>query len=208
MDIAGMRENYRKGALDMDHTDPLPITQFRQWFDEAVQSAIEEPNAVILATSTPDGHPSVRTMLLKGVEDNGFVFFTNKHSRKGREMADNPFASLLFFWGALERQVRIEGRLTALSEADNDAYFYSRPIESQFGAMASPQSQPIESRSWLEKRMEELQAMNKPVRPAHWGGFLLEPDVMEFWQGRPGRLHDRIQYILTDGVWTRQRLAP
>lgn len=208
MDIAGMRENYRKGALDMDHTDPLPITQFRQWFDEAVQSAIEEPNAVILATSTPDGHPSVRTMLLKGVEDNGFVFFTNKHSRKGREMADNPFASLLFFWGALERQVRIEGRLTALSEADNDAYFYSRPIESQFGAMASPQSQPIESRSWLEKRMEELQAMNEPVRPAHWGGFLLEPDVMEFWQGRPGRLHDRIQYVLTDGVWIRQRLAP
>ncbi len=207
-DIQAMRQNYEQAVLDIAHTDPSPIQQFKKWFDEAVQSELKEPNALILATATPDGKPSSRTMLLKGIENDGFVFFTNYESRKGQELTANPQAALLFFWVELERQVRIEGKLERLSDAENDAYFYSRPEGSQYGAMASPQSTVIESREWLENRVKAIVAAGNPKRPSHWGGFLLRPELIEFWQGRPSRLHDRIQYVLGDAGWVRQRLAP
>ncbi|HCK21224.1 MAG TPA: pyridoxamine 5'-phosphate oxidase [Bacteroidetes bacterium] len=207
-DIQAMRQNYEQAALDIAHTAESPLQQFTKWFEEAVASELKEPNAFILATATPDGQPSSRTMLLKGIEDQGFVFFTNYESRKGKELIANPQAALLFFWGELERQVRIEGKLERLSDADNDAYFYSRPEGSQYGAMASPQSTVIASREWLENRMQEIMAAGAPKRPDHWGGFLLRPKTMEFWQGRPSRLHDRIQYQWTGKSWERYRLAP
>ena len=207
-DIQAMRQNYEQAALDIAHTAESPMQQFTKWFEEAVASELKEPNAFILATATPDGQPSSRTMLLKGIEDQGFVFFTNYESRKGKELIANPQAALLFFWGELERQVRIEGKLERLSDADNDAYFYSRPEGSQYGAMASPQSTVIASREWLENRMQEIMAAGAPKRPDNWGGFLLRPKTMEFWQGRPSRLHDRIQYQWTGKSWERYRLAP
>jgi pyridoxamine 5'-phosphate oxidase len=207
-ELADMRENYKKGILDKAHTDQSPLVQFQHWFDEAVASAIPEPNAMILATASAQGKPSARTVLLKGIDEAGFIFFTNYNSRKGREIAENPQASLLFFWGELQRQVRIDGHLEKISSAENDEYFYSRPFESQIGAMASPQSQVIESRKWLEQRMEDLLLQKKSERPAHWGGYQLQPSEIEFWQGRPNRLHDRIQYFQEAGVWMRRRLAP
>jgi pyridoxamine 5'-phosphate oxidase len=207
-DLKSMRENYMKGALDISNTEESPMKQFRKWFDDAVQSELAEPNAMILATATAEGKPSARAMLLKEYNDQGFIFFTNKGSRKGEEMLANPQAALLFFWGELERQVRIEGHLEEISDGESDDYFYSRPVGSQYGAMASPQSKEIESREWIEKQVETLMADGPPKRPALWGGFRLVPHRMEFWQGRPSRLHDRIQYEQVSGEWVRRRLAP
>lgn len=207
-DIQNMRRNYEKAILDVAHTDDSPLVQFKTWFDQAVKAELPEPNAMILATASPEGQPSARTMLLKGVDDKGFVFFTNYSSRKGMDIDQNPKASLLFFWGELERQIRIEGILERLNNEENDEYFYTRPIGSQIGAMASPQSKVIESREWLEERVKQLESGGEPKRPDHWGGFRLIPHQLEFWQGRPSRLHDRIQYVLRDGNWQRHRLAP
>lgn len=207
-DLKSMRENYMKGVLDISNTLDTPMEQFRIWFEDAVQSQLSEPNAMILATATSDGQPSARAMLLKEYNEGGFIFFTNKGSRKGQEMLANPRAAILFFWGELERQVRIEGRLEEISAQENDDYFYSRPVGSQYGAMASPQSKEIESREWIEQRVESLMAAGNPQRPNLWGGFRLVPERMEFWQGRPSRLHDRIQYERTTQGWMRKRLAP
>lgn len=207
-DLKSMRENYMKGVLDISNTLDTPMEQFRIWFEDAVQSQLSEPNAMILATATSDGQPSARAMLLKEYNEGGFIFFTNKGSRKGQEMLANPRAAILFFWGELERQVRIEGRLEEISAQENDDYFYSRPVGSQYGAMASPQSKEIESREWIEQRVESLMAEGSPQRPHLWGGFRLVPERMEFWQGRPSRLHDRIQYERTTQGWMRKRLAP
>ena len=187
-----------------------PLKRFGLWFDEALQAQVPEPNAMTLATTTATGRPSARIVLLKGYDDQGFVFFTNYLSRKGKEMEANPHASLLFFWPALERQVRIEGRIEKVTAAESDEYFHSRPLGSRIGAWVSPQSQPL-TRAELEARTltltESLGA--NPARPEHWGGYRLKPDYVEFWQGRPSRLHDRLVFQReADGPWSHSRLAP
>jgi pyridoxamine 5'-phosphate oxidase len=211
--IAAIRQNYSKKTLSEKDVYSSPIQQFQQWWKEAVDSAIEEVNAMTLATASADGLPSARIVLLKGVSENGFVFFTNYNSYKGNQLADNPKACLVFFWKELERQVRITGLVDKLKDKENDDYFYSRPIESQVGASVSPQSQVIENREWLETRFNEqaknISAASPLKRPDHWGGYLVKPVLIEFWQGRPGRLHDRLQYSLEDsGEWKIERLAP
>lgn len=189
-----------------------PFSQFQIWWQEALNAKIEEVNAMTLSTASADGIPSARILLLKGVNEKGFIFFTNYNSYKGRQLAENPRASLVFFWKELERQVRVTGLTERLPEADNDIYFNSRPEGSRIGAWASPQSEVIESREWLEqnKRNFENTFQNKPLeRPPHWGGYLVKPISVEFWQGRPNRLHDRIQYVLeSNGKWLIERLAP
>jgi pyridoxamine 5'-phosphate oxidase len=209
-DIARLRTDYMKGALDEEHADPDPIRQFARWWDEATRSQLSEANAMILATSDREGRPSARAVLLKGYDASGFVFFTNYASRKGRELADNPRAALLFFWSELERQVRIEGTVEQLTPAESDEYFRSRPLASRIGAWASPQSEPIPSKSWLLARAAEMGLRHglNPARPPNWGGYRVRPEQLEFWQGRPSRLHDRLQYTLVGGSWTRARLAP
>jgi pyridoxamine 5'-phosphate oxidase len=209
-DIARLRTDYMKGALDEEHADPDPIRQFARWWDEATRSQLSEANAMILATSDREGRPSARAVLLKGYDASGFVFFTNYASRKGRELADNPRAALLFFWSELERQVRIEGTVEQLTPAESDEYFRSRPLASRIGAWASPQSEPIPSKSWLLARAAEMGLRHglNPARPPNWGGYRVRPEQLEFWQGRPSRLHDRLQYMLVGGSWTRARLAP
>jgi pyridoxamine 5'-phosphate oxidase len=212
-DIAAMRQNYSKKTLSEKDVYSSPIQQFQQWWKEAVDSEIEEVNAMTLATASADGLPSARIVLLKGVSENGFIFFTNYNSYKGNQLSDNPKACLVFFWKELERQVRITGLVDKLKDKENDEYFYSRPIESQVGALVSPQSQVIENREWLETRFNEqaknISAVSPLKRPAHWGGYLVKPVLIEFWQGRPGRLHDRLQYSLEDsGEWKIERLAP
>jgi len=207
-DIQNMRQSYEQAALDFDHTDESPFKQFHKWFDQAVKAEVPEPNALILATVSNNGQPSSRTMLLKGLDDTGFVFFTNYASRKGMEIAQNPKAAILFLWMELERQVRIEGSLQKLSSTENDEYFYTRPLGSRIGAIASPQSQIIESRTWLETQVSDLQNETNPKRPENWGGFRLIPNKFEYWQGRPNRLHDRIEYIPEGEAWKRHRLAP
>jgi len=189
-----------------------PITQFQQWFDDAVKAGIAMPEAMTLATCTREAKPSARLVLLKQVDDRGFVFFTNYKSVKARDLDGNPFAALVFYWPLLERQVRVEGRVERTSAAESNEYFQTRPRESQIGALASPQSQRIESREVLEQRFRELDELyrERPVeRPDHWGGYRLEPAQIEFWMGRPGRLHDRILYERqADGTWSIARLAP
>jgi pyridoxamine 5'-phosphate oxidase len=209
-DIARLRTDYMKGALDEEHADPDPIRQFARWWDEATRSQLSEANAMILATADREGRPSARAVLLKGYDASGFVFFTNYASRKGRELADNPRAALLFFWSELERQVRIEGTVEQLTPAESDEYFRSRPLASRIGAWASPQSEPIPSKSWLLARAAEMGLRHglNPARPPNWGGYRVRPEQLEFWQGRPSRLHDRLQYTLVGGSWTRARLAP
>lgn len=188
---------------------PHPLKQFEKWFDDAKEALIPEPNAMVLSTATPQGKPSSRVVLLKEFGPQGFVFFTNYKSRKGQELAQNPQACLNFWWGILERQVRIEGVVHRIPEAESDAYFNSRPAGSRAGAIASPQSGEISSREWLEQRFIEVQLQGDLKRPAHWGGFTLEPSVFEFWVGRSNRLHDRIQYVLHEsGNWEIRRLAP
>lgn len=189
-----------------------PIKQFEQWWNEAVHSKLDEVNAMTLATASPDGLPSARIVLLKEFTEQGFVFFTNYESYKGKQLAENPKACLVFFWKELERQVRITGLVIKISNKESDEYFNARPEASRIGAWASPQSRVIESRNWIDEKFNEL--VNKMEgtdiqRPTYWGGYLVKPVEIEFWQGRPSRLHDRIQYSLEDsGKWKIERLAP
>jgi pyridoxamine 5'-phosphate oxidase len=209
-DIARLRTDYMKGALDEEHADPHPMRQFARWWDEATRSMLREANAMTLATAAVDGTPSARTVLLKGYDDDGFVFYTNYDSRKGRELAANPRAALLFFWAELERQIRIEGTVERVAAAESDEYYRSRPLASRIGAWASPQSEPIPSKAWLMARAAEMGLRHglNPDRPPHWGGYRLRPVALEFWQGRPSRLHDRLLYSRGDAGWQRARLAP
>ena len=200
-------------ALDEANVEPTPLSQFERWFDEAVQASVPEPNAMTLATVGADGRPTARIVLLKGFDERGFVFFTNYASRKGGDLAAHPDATLLFFWAELERQVRIEGAVAKVSDAESAEYFASRPRPSQIGAWASPQSEPIADRRALEGRYAAAEAQYRDVvpRPAHWGGYRLVPAMLEFWQGRPSRLHDRIRYRrsrLHPERWDIDRLAP
>jgi len=192
--------------------NPDPIVQFRRWFDEAASAELPLPNAMTLATATPDGKPSARVVLLKGVDERGFVFFTNYRSRKGRELASNPLAAAVLYWEELHRQVRIEGNVEALGPGESDAYFRTRPRGARLGAWASPQSSVIPARGLLERRMKELKGRfsgRSIPRPRHWGGYRLRPASIEFWQGRANRLHDRLLYVRRrDGSWRVQRLAP
>ena len=189
-----------------------PVRQFNMWWLEALEAKIIEVNAMTLATASADGMPSARTVLMKGFSEKGFTFFTNYNSFKGQQLSENPKACLLFFWKELERQVRITGIVEKLSSEESNAYFQSRPRASQVGAIVSPQSQVIESREWLEQQFDKLRTETNSglvKKPQHWGGYLVKPVVIEFWQGRPGRLHDRIEYNLEEnGTWKKERLAP
>ena len=209
--IQNLRQEYRAAELAEGDVDKNPFIQFGKWFKEALDALLYEPNVMTLATADLTGKPSARILLLKGFDENGFVFFTNYASRKGKEMAENPQASMVFFWPELERQVRIDGLITKVTEEASTAYFHSRPKGSQIGATASPQSSVIPNRELLENRVQELTAVyaNQEIpKPAHWGGYLLEPTQIEFWQGRPSRLHDRITYTNINGSWAITRLAP
>lgn len=212
IDIAAMRRNYSRANLDESMVPADPISMFHLWFNEAVNSQIDEPNAMTLATADAEGAPSARIVLLKGISQGGFVFFTNYISRKGMEISENPKAALLFFWKELERQVRITGILTKISRAESKEYFDSRPFESKIGALVSNQSEKISSRSELEKKFASAIKMyeGKEVPlPDFWGGYRLNPESFEFWQGRPSRLHDRIFYSKSDsGDWVISRLSP
>lgn len=210
--IADIRRDYSHKNLSEMDADKDPIKQFGKWWDEAVHSKIDEVNAMTLATASSDGLPSARVVLLKGFSEKGFVFFTNYESYKGRQLAENPKACLVFFWKELERQVRITGLVVKVGDAESDEYFNSRPEASRIGTWTSPQSRVIENRHWLDEKFNEL--VNKMEgtsiqRPPYWGGYLVKPVEIEFWQGRPSRLHDRIQYSLQDdGSWKIERLAP
>jgi pyridoxamine 5'-phosphate oxidase len=205
-------EQYVGELLEPRACDPDPFVEVRRWLDVAVSGGIETPNAMTLATVDDRGRPAARIVLLKEIDDTGFVFFTNYESRKGRDLAAHPFAALILFWEPLHRQVRIEGRIERVDAANSDAYFASRPRGSQIGAIASPQSQPLPDRAKLEARVGELTAQygdTVPPRPAHWGGYRVVPDMIELWQGQPSRLHDRVRYMRTaSNEWTRDRLAP
>jgi len=209
-EIASLRKSYERAALTEDAAHINPLEQFRQWFDEARKSQIPDPNAMTLATVGSDLRPSTRVVLIKGFDAHGIVWYSNYHSRKGQELAGNPYAALQFHWVELERVVRIEGCVSRLSDAESDEYFNSRPLDSRIGAWASPQSQPIPSRTWLMTEAARYGAkfLLKPPRPPHWGGYRLKPDRWEFWQGRKSRLHDRLRYRRADEGWERARLAP
>ena len=210
--IADIRKVYQLKSLLEKDADINPIKQFKNWWQQAIESEIEEPNAMALATCDALGKPSSRIVLLKEIKENGFVFFTNYLSRKGKEIEKTPFVSLLFFWKELERQVRIEGNIKKISDEESDEYFYSRPVESRIGAWSSPQSEVIENREILQKNVEKYHHKfgSGPIpRPEYWGGYIVSPNLIEFWQGRPGRLHDRLQYSLSEnGRWVMKRLAP
>ncbi len=212
MNLADLRSHYSKDSLDVADVDPDPIRQFRRWFDEAVAAEVPEPNAMTVASVDAEGRPRARILLLKGYDAQGFTFFTNYHSDKGREFERNPFAALCFWWIELERQIRIEGRVARVLREQSEAYFRSRPRGSQIGAWASSQSRVVASREALEQRYAELEARHREGEvplPEHWGGYRLEPARVEFWQGRPSRLHDRIRYHRdAAGGWTVERLEP
>jgi pyridoxamine 5'-phosphate oxidase len=211
INVADLRRNYTQGGLVEADADRNPIEQFKIWFEQAIAANLLEPNAMTLATVTADGKPSARIVLLKDYDDRGFVFYTNYKSRKGLELQHNPHAVLVFLWGDLERQVRIEGRVEVVNDEISDAYFHSRPLGSQLGAWASEQSSVVASRAELEQRIAHLEAEYRDreiPKPDHWGGFRVIPTEIEFWQGRPNRLHDRLRYSWIDGNWKIERLAP
>ncbi len=211
MSIADIRKEYSLKTLNEADVFADPMQQFEKWWQEAIESKIEEVNAMTLATSTAEGKPSARIVLLKGIDRNGFIFFTNYHSHKGNQIEENPFVSLVFFWKELERQIRVEGSVSKVTTEESDAYFGSRPEGSRIGAWASPQSRVIASREVIEENVIELgkSFANKEIdRPPHWGGYIVMPNLLEFWQGRNSRLHDRIQYTYKDAAWKIERLAP
>lgn len=210
MNLHDIREDYSKQELSKSHCHDNPIEQFKRWLNEAMNAKVNEPTAMNIATVDDDGRPSSRMVLLKEVNDDGFVFFSNYDSRKGKALSANPYISITFFWAELERQVRIEGVVEKLDEAASDEYFNSRPYTSRIGAWASEQSQVITDKSVIVKRAAMF-GVKHPLhvpRPPHWGGYLVKADKVEFWQGRPSRLHDRIRYRLDDGAWIKERLAP
>ncbi len=208
--VANIRTDYSKQSLNKKGVDKNALVQFQKWFDEALQSEALEPNAMNLATVSSDGKPSARIILLKGLEEGAFLFYTNYDSQKGKELADNPFAALTFFWPELERQVRVTGIVEKVSEETSEKYFHSRPRKSQLGAWASKQSTVVKKRDiitdFLQKYITEF-AQEVP-KPSYWGGYQLVPDAIEFWQGRPSRLHDRIRYTRNQEKWVIERLAP
>ncbi|NML14361.1 pyridoxamine 5'-phosphate oxidase [Azohydromonas caseinilytica] len=208
--LADLRKSYERAELDETASQADPLQQFELWLQQALDAQLPEPNAMTVATVGPDGRPSTRVVLIKGCDARGIVWYTNYHSRKGRELAVNPFAALQFHWVELERVVRIEGRVEKTSDAESDAYFASRPLDSRLGAWASPQSEVIHGRAVLVANAAKagVRFGLNPPRPPHWGGYRLVPDRWEFWQGRKSRLHDRLQYRLQDGQWVRERLAP
>nr|WP_314541897.1 pyridoxamine 5'-phosphate oxidase [uncultured Ottowia sp.] len=209
-DIASLRKSYERAELNESASEADPLRQFARWFDEARKSSVPEANAMTLATVGSNLRPSTRVVLIKDFDERGIVWYTNRQSRKGRELAGNPWAALQFHWVELERVVRIEGRVREVDDAESDAYFASRPLDHRIGAWASPQSQPIPGRAWLVAEAAKYAArfMLDPPRPPHWGGYRLEPDCWEFWQGRKSRLHDRLRYRLEGGQWIRERLSP
>jgi pyridoxamine 5'-phosphate oxidase len=210
MNIADLRNDYALRSLDESDVDANPFTQFHAWLSEALKAEVPEPTAMTLATVDSAGQPSARIMLLKALDERGFVFYTNYESRKGKHLAANPRAALTFFWKELERQVRIEGTIEKVSSKESDEYFAIRPLGSRIGAWASTQSATIESRQWLEARVKvaEAQYGDNPPRPPHWGGYRVLPEWLEFWQGRQSRLHDRIAYSRSGSAWTISRLSP
>lgn len=210
MNIASLRRDYMGESLNETDVDADPFAQFQRWFDEALRAELPMANAMTLATAGADGAPSARIVLLKGIDHDGFVFYTNYLSRKGRELAANPRAALLFHWTDLEREVRIEGGVEKVSAAESDEYFASRPLGSRHAAIASPQSETVASRADLEARFAAAAAMHGETapRPPHWGGYRVKPVSVEFWQGRPSRLHDRLLYTRQGDRWTLARLAP
>ena len=210
-DVAGLRKEYTRAGLAESDVAPDPVEQFRRWFDETLAAGLHEPNAMTVATATADGRPSARVVLLKGFDERGFVFYTNYDGRKGRELDENPRAALLFYWGELERQVRVEGAVSRVSEGESDAYYASRPRGSRLGAWASEQSRVVEGREVLEGRIGDLEAEyegREVPRPPFWGGYRIGPEVVEFWQGRENRLHDRIVYRREGAGWEIRRLQP
>ena len=213
VDLQRLRKEYTRAGLRETDANPDPIEQFRKWFDEVLAVGLHEPNAMTIATATPSGRPSARIVLLKGFDKRGFVFYTNYEGRKGRELEENPYCALVFYWGELERQVRIEGWASRIPEEESDAYYASRPRGSRLGAWASAQSSPVEDRGVLEERLqgleEEYEGREAP-RPPFWGGYRVEPAEIEFWQGRENRLHDRLVYRREGGAggWKVVRLQP
>lgn len=209
--LQNLRQDYKSSSLDVNDVDANPIVQFDNWFQHAVSAKINEPNVMTLATADKNGKPDARIVLLKGFNEDGFSFYTNYLSQKGKELKRNPQACLVFFWPELERQIRIEGKVEKLDKETSESYFISRPRESQISAIASPQSQIVPDRAFLEQKVKEVAAKyqdNDITKPAHWGGFVVKPTKIEFWQGRSNRLHDRICYDFIKNEWVKNRLAP